>query len=99
MRSRYSAFVLRLPDYLLATWHASTRPPTLDLAEAEASQTSWLGLSVKLHHAIDANHAEVEFVARYRIGGGRASRLHERSRFVCEGGQWFYVDRQIDPAD
>ncbi|MFZ2296269.1 MAG: YchJ family metal-binding protein, partial [Polaromonas sp.] len=26
MRSRYSAFVLGRRDYLLATWHASTRP-------------------------------------------------------------------------
>ena len=29
MRSRYSAFVLGLNDYLLATWHASTRPEKL----------------------------------------------------------------------
>jgi SEC-C motif-containing protein len=34
--------------------------------------------------------AEVEFVARVRVGG-RANRLHERSRFVCEDGQWLYV--------
>lgn len=36
--------------------------------------------------------AEVEFIARYRIGGGSAARLHERSRFVREDGRWFYVD-------
>ena len=29
MRSRYSAFALNLTDYLLASWHASTRPTTL----------------------------------------------------------------------
>jgi SEC-C motif-containing protein len=34
---------------------------------------------------------QVEFVARYRLAG-RAVRLHERSRFVLEGGRWFYVD-------
>ena len=34
MRSRYSAFVLDRLDYLLASWHASTRPPTLDLDDA-----------------------------------------------------------------
>jgi SEC-C motif-containing protein len=33
----------------------------------------------------------VEFVARYRMQG-QAVRLHERSRFVREGGRWFYVD-------
>ena len=40
---------------------------------------------------LDADHAEVEFVARLREAG-RATRLHERSRFVRESGHWFYVD-------
>ena len=31
MRSRYTAYVLKLEDYLLATWHPSTRPQQLDL--------------------------------------------------------------------
>lgn len=87
MRSRYSAFVLQRRDYLQATWHASTRPVTLDF-EADAR---WLGLDVRSHRVLDADHAEVEFVARYRVAG-RAVRLHERSRFVREAGRWFYVD-------
>jgi SEC-C motif-containing protein len=29
MRSRYSAYVLKREDYLLATWHPSTRPASL----------------------------------------------------------------------
>ena len=44
---------------------------------------------------MDAHHASVEFVARYRQQG-RAVRLHERSRFVREmvDGllRWRYVD-------
>lgn len=87
MRSRYSAFVLGRRDYLLATWHASTRPADLTLDPA----AKWLGLEVRSHREIDADHAEVEFVARYREGG-RAVRLQERSRFVREQGRWFYVD-------
>ena len=87
MRSRYSAFVLGRLDYLLATWHASTRPADLTLDAA----AKWLGLEVRSHRVIDADHAEVEFVARYREGG-RAVRLYERSRFVREAGRWFYVD-------
>ncbi|MEP6191186.1 MAG: YchJ family metal-binding protein, partial [Marinobacter sp.] len=31
MRSRYSAFVVGQADYLLATWHPSTRPVELSL--------------------------------------------------------------------
>ena len=40
---------------------------------------------------LDAEHAEVEFVARYRVAG-RAVRLHERSRFVREDGRWYYLE-------
>ena len=40
-------------------------------------------------------HAEVEFIARYRVGGGSAARLHERSRFVREDNRWFYVDGDL----
>ncbi|KAF1686881.1 hypothetical protein B1992_05675 [Pseudoxanthomonas broegbernensis] len=91
MRSRYSAYVLGLPDYLRATWHPSTRPPALDLDDPEARRVVWLGLQVKEHRAA-GDRAEVEFVARYRVGGGSAVRMAERSRFVREGGRWYYVD-------
>jgi SEC-C motif-containing protein len=92
MRSRYSAYVLQLSDYLLASWHPSTRPARLDLAEDAGSK--WLGLDIKRHQPVDVQHATVEFVARYRIAG-RGHRLHETSRFVREDGRWFYVDGDI----
>ena len=87
MRSRYSAFVLERADYLLATWHSSTRPASLDFDVG----VKWLGLAVRDHVATGAETAEVEFVARYRVAGA-AVRLHERSRFVREEGRWFYMD-------
>ena len=90
MRSRYSAFVLERADYLRATWHASTCPAQLDLDPA----AKWLGLEVRAHHRVDADHAEVEFVARFRVAG-RAVRQHERSRFVREQGCWWYVDGDV----
>lgn len=93
MRSRYSAFVQGRADYLLASWHASTRPATLALDGA----IRWLGLSLRARRITGEHSAEVEFVARSRRGGGRAERLHERSRFVREQGRWFYVDGVIDP--
>jgi len=92
MRSRYSAFVLRLPEYLLETWHASTRPSTLTLDAG----VRWLGLDVKKAvGAGDADYATVEFVARSRHGGGPAHRQHELSRFVREDGRWFYLDGDV----
>lgn len=91
MRSRYSAYVLKLEACLLATWHPSTRPATLDLA---ADNAKWLGLEVKKHTPESADRATVEFVARYKIGG-RAYRMHEISRFVREEERWFYVDGEF----
>lgn len=90
MRSRYSAFVHERADYLLATWHASTRPASLDF-DAGAK---WLGLDVRDHRMTGDHTAEVTFVARYRLPSG-AVRMHERSRFVCENGRWFYVDGDV----
>jgi SEC-C motif-containing protein len=91
MRSRYSAYVLRLADYLLATWHPDTRPSELDLT---ADDTKWLGLEVKKHALQDDTHATVEFVARYHIAG-KGHRLHELSRFVREEGRWYYVNGEL----
>ena len=87
MRSRYTAFVRENVQYLLNTWHASQRPATLDFEVG----AKWLGLQVKDFQSTGADTAEVEFVARFRVSG-RAVRLHERSRFVCEAGRWYYVD-------
>ena len=88
MRSRYSAFVLKLEDYVLATWHPRTRPPELKLAEASRR---WVGLKVVRHEAGTADAAIVEFIARYKASG-RVRDLRETSRFVREGGRWLYVD-------
>ena len=92
MRSRYSAYVLGLEPYLLATRHASTRPTALDLDKETSPR--WLGLDIKRHQATDPDSAVVEFVARYKTGG-RAHRLHEVSRFVREDGRWYYVDGEF----
>lgn len=91
MRSRYSAFVIRDEPYLLATWHLSTRP---EAVEFDPNQ-KWLGLTIVDSDAADPTTAEVEFIARYRIGGASAARLHERSRFVKEGDRWYYVDGKL----
>ena len=97
MRSRYSAFVLENAGYLLATWHASNRPPQLDFDHG----VRWLGLEVRSQKQQDDSHAQVEFVARMRDASGRANRLHERSRFVRELDEsgvlrWYYLDAAGD---
>ena len=92
MRSRYMAYGLGLEPYLLATWHPSTRPTSLDFNKEPP--LNWIGLTIKRHEQLGEDKAIVEFIARYKIGG-RAQRLHESSRFVRESGFWFYVDGDI----
>lgn len=89
MRSRYTAYSIGDDPYVLATWHESTRPAALE--QVTSNHPKWIGLTIRRHLQHDPDHAVVEFIARYR-SGGRAHRLHETSRFVCEEGVWFYVD-------
>jgi len=94
MRSRYAAFVLSNEPYLLATWHPSTRPRAVPFEPRQ----KWLGLKIlaaPVPPPAQETRAEVEFIARYRIGGAPAARLHERSRFVLEAQRWFYVDGEM----
>lgn len=83
MRSRYSAYCLGLTDYLLTTWHPDTRPASLDLNETPKPQ--WIGLEIRR-----ASTDQVEFVARYKVGG-RAHKLHELSDFRQIDGRWYYL--------
>lgn len=85
MRSRYSAFVLGLTDYLLATWHPDTRPATLTLE----SSPQWVGLQV-LSSGEQENRGQVHFRAVYQLPDGFGF-LEEESEFLKEGSRWFYV--------
>lgn len=92
MRSRYSAYALGMRDYLLATWHVTTRPPTLNLNETPIPK--WIGLDVISHLQQNEAAATVSFVARYKVNG-RAQRLAEKSCFVREDGRWYYVQGDL----
>lgn len=89
MRSRYTAFSRGHVAHLLRTWHASTRPAHLELDP----DTTWVRLAIVDTVAGGPFDREgvVEFVAMYEEAGQR-HRLRERSRFVREGREWFYVD-------
>lgn len=91
MRSRYSAYALGDLEYLRASWFPDTCPSELDFEPG----VRWLGLDVKRYRPDGEDAATVEFVARYRVGGGSAARLHELSRFVRVEGRWLYVDGEF----
>lgn len=90
MRSRYTAFVLGLEPYLLQTWHASTRPSSLELD----SSIEWRRLVIERASAGGPfdTAGEVTFTAVARTTEGRMEQ-RERSRFVRdENGRWCYLD-------
>lgn len=96
MRSRYCAFVLGDVDYLINTLHIDQRKANeAELIQQTVDNTAWLGLMI-LDHKSSQQTAQVEFIAFYQDDD--IQQLHERSNFVFEQGQWFYVDGTFLPA-
>lgn len=101
MRSRYTAYALSDVNYLLASWHPTTRPAAQALTQEfqrgpKQDAPRWLGLEIR-RHLPAGDTALVEFVARYKLAG-RAHRLHEVSNFVREDGRWLYVEGTFPSA-
>lgn len=93
MRSRFDAFRRGDAAWLLRTWHPSTRPAGLELAD----DPRWRGLQIVDVEGggPDATTGVVEFRATFLAEEGGVGVLHERSRFVREDGRWLYVDGRI----
>ncbi len=88
MRSRFTGFVLKLEDYIRASWHYSTRPTAMDLDESP----DWVTLRI-LGSGETGNTGQVYFQAIYRMGSGWGY-LQENSEFVREDGRWYYLKGQ-----
>ncbi len=92
MRSRYTAFALGEVQYILSTWHKSTRPQRLELDQS----TEWVGLNVLRASVEKGSTAYVEFIAYFRYlaenGQFEDGQMQEKSCFVREAGIWFYKD-------
>lgn len=88
MRSRFTAFALNDPDYLLKSWHPSTRPATLELDPA----LRWFRLEIghTLQGGIFDDQGVVAFRAHYRRDGQTGTQ-YEVSRFVRDDGRWCYL--------
>ncbi|MFT3898746.1 MAG: YchJ family metal-binding protein [Gordonia sp. (in: high G+C Gram-positive bacteria)] len=93
MRSRFEAFRDGDAQWLLKTWHPSTRPEALDLSD----NPTWRGLQIVDTEAggPDDNTGIVEFRATYLDPDGGVGILHERATFVRENNNWFYVEGLI----
>ncbi|CAN5132129.1 hypothetical protein BH09ACT1_BH09ACT1_05100 [soil metagenome] len=89
MRSRYTAFAIGDVDYLLASWHPSSRPATLELDKG----LRWYRLDILATERGGMLDTEgtVEFRAHYRQGKAADSQ-HEVSRFRRAARRWLYLD-------
>ncbi|MCE3044292.1 YchJ family protein [Legionella sp. 16cNR16C] len=94
MRSRYTAYTKANIPYIVKTMKGK---PLAHFNESDAKewaeQADWLGLEVleALFPCEKANQGFVEFVARYHQSGLIKS-IHERSEFLLDEGQWYYID-------
>ena len=92
MRSRYSAHVLGLVDYVVATYHPSCHAEAQREGIAQSIDSDWCQLEViKAEAGSNENEGFVEFNAYFNEDGKRYS-LSERSRFVKENSLWYYID-------
>ena len=89
MRSRFEAFRDGDAAWLLASWHRSTRPRTLDLSD----NPRWRGLQIvdTVAGGPDDDRGIVEFRATYLVDGGGVEIMQERSEFVRDHGRWYYL--------
>ena len=81
MRSRYSAFVLHLWDYIKETMHDEFVKPS--------RPTGFVRLEI-----LNANDNQVEFKAYY-LQKNKLCVLHERSDFATIQGKWIYVSGDL----
>ncbi len=97
MRSRYSAYVLGLIDYLVASTLPAQQAGLDRQAIAAWSRNSiWLGLKVVSAEVFGGQpeHALVTFSAHWRDDSGEHSH-RERSAFVANQGHWYFIDPTV----
>lgn len=87
MRSRFTAYSISAIDYLIKTTHPSLRK-FQDRADVEAwaNENKWLELEI-----INSTETTVEFKAHFLNARNQKEVHHEKSTFVFEDGNWFYL--------
>ncbi|TKB44335.1 YchJ family protein [Thalassotalea mangrovi] len=95
MRSRYSAYALKLGPYLEQTWAQAERVNN-SLADIQqwAEQTAWLKLEILATDYTANDFHFVEFSAQY-LHQGKRWLMQEKSRFCREDGLWRYLDGDV----
>jgi SEC-C motif domain protein len=98
MRSRYSAYVLGLVDYLVSHYAAGaasrSRPPVHRAAGARKAPGS--GLEVESNEVFGGQpeHAFVTFTARWHDVNGEHSHRESRHSYRS-AGRWYFIDPTV----
>lgn len=92
MRSRYTAYVLCRPQYILQTTHPKKRHQYSQKdIEHWSKENNWLGLEV-----LKAEGITVMFKAYY-LDALQKRRVHyEKSTFEFYKGKWYYVEGEFN---
>ncbi|MDN5800929.1 MAG: YchJ family protein [Psychrobacter sp.] len=96
MRTRYSAFVLVKPDYIVATT-VPAQQNFLDIKAIEswARETDWAGLEIVAHTPkLGKRHAQVDFKAYFNTPDGTQAH-QELSSFVKVNERWYFLDPTV----
>ena len=102
MRSRYSAFVLIKPEYIVKTT-LPAQQKLLDIQAIEnwAKETDWAGLEIVTHTPkLGKRHAQVEFKAYFKTNENLQAH-HELSAFVkvtdknSNNARWYFLDPTV----
>ncbi|EKO3376524.1 SEC-C domain-containing protein [Vibrio fluvialis] len=95
MRSRYSAHVLGLVDFVIKTYHPLCNAESEREAIAESVQSEWQRLDVV--STASGSHDDEGYVhfKAYLLDQHQEFCLEERSRFLRENGLWYYIDGEF----
>ena len=102
MRSRYSAFVLIKPEYIVkTTLPAQQNLLDIQAIESWAKETDWAGLEIVTHTPkLGKRHAQVEFKAYFNTSNELQAH-HEFSAFVKvtdkanNDARWYFLDPTV----
>lgn len=102
MRSRYSAFVLVKPNYIVkSTLPAQQKLLDIQAIENWAKETDWAGLEIVTHMPkLGKRHAQVEFKAYFKTNENLQAH-HELSAFVKvtdkadNDARWYFLDPTV----
>ena len=103
MRSRYSAFVLIKPEYIVkTTLPAQQKLLDIQAIESWAKETDWAGLEIVQHTPkLGKRHAQVEFKAYFKTSNELQAH-HELSAFVKvtdkanNDVRWYFLDPTVE---